>query len=208
MLDLHYCDSSLITHFNDFQVSEDLGNGHKITITTMNLRKGKFFQLKSKTNYRKFRENALKLYRSSNLWPAKYPKKDELNQFSNSLVEIIHKSLEDSCLNKKEFPYSVETQKLIKLKRMRRERKTPVGDHSFSLRTEINLLQKEIKLSTRRSVERRRTKVLESAGDKGKKGFWKAIKELTSENEPKQKTAEYPNLIYKDCNAVTDKEKS
>ena len=36
----------------------------------------------------------------------------------------------------------------------------------------------------------------------------KAIKKLTNEREPKQKTAEYPNLIYKDCMAVTDKEKS
>ena len=60
----------------------------------------------------------------------------------------------------------------------------------------------------RLSDERKRTKVLESACDKGNKGFWKAIKELTVENEHKQKTAEYPNLIYKNFMAVTDKEKS
>ena len=43
-----------------------------------------------------------------------------------------------------------------------------------------------------RSEDRKRAKVLENACDKGSKGFWKAIKELTNENEPKQKTAEYP----------------
>ena len=143
MLDLHFCDNSLLTHFNDFQVSENLGSDHKITITLMNLLEAKFFQLKSKINYRKFREIARKLYRSSNLWPAKYPKKDELNQFSSSLVKIIQKSLEDSCINNKEFLYSAETQKLIKLKwRRRRELKTAIGHHFISSRTETNYLQK------------------------------------------------------------------
>ena len=93
MLDLHFCDNSFLTLFNNFQVSEDLGSDHKNTINTMNLKKSK---LKSQINYRKFSKNARNLYRLSNLWPAKYPKKDELNQFSNSLVEIIQKSLEDS----------------------------------------------------------------------------------------------------------------
>ena len=167
------------------------------------------FSSKSKINYRKFRENARNLYRSSNHWPVKYPKKDELNYFRCSLVEIIHKSLDDSVINKKEFPNSVKTQKLIKLRRRRRrELKTAVGDHFFSLRTEINYLQKEIKRSMRRSEERKRAKVLESACDKGSKGFWKAIKELANENEPKQKTAEYTNRFYKNGIPVTDKEKS
>ena len=111
MLDLHSCDNSLLTYFSDFQVSEDLDMNKKNTFTTMNLRKVKFFKLKSKINYRKFRENAQSLYRSSNIWPAKYPKKDELNQFSSSLVEIVQKSLEDSCINKKEFPNKIEFSK-------------------------------------------------------------------------------------------------
>ena len=209
MLDLHFCDNSLFAHFNNFQVSEDLGSDHKVTITTLNLRKGEVFQLKSKINYRKFREQARKLHRSSNLWPVKYPKKNELNKFSTSLIELIRKSLEDSCIKKKELPYSVETQKLIKMRRKRRrELKIAVGDHYTSLRTEINYLQKEIKRSMMRSEDRKRAKVLESACDKGSKGFWKAIKELTNKNEPKQKTAEYPKLFYKDCVAVTDKDKS
>ena len=58
------------------------------------------------------------------------------------------------------------------------------------------------------SEDRKRAKVLESACDKGSKSFWKAIKELTNKNEPKQKTSEYPKLFYRDCVAVTDKEKS
>ena len=70
MLDLHFCDNSLFAHFNNFQVSEDLGSDHKVTITTLNLRKSEVFQLKSKINYRKFREHARKLHRSSNLWPS------------------------------------------------------------------------------------------------------------------------------------------
>ena len=49
---------------------------------------------------------------------------------------------------------------------------------------------------------------MESACDKGIKGFWKATKEITNKKDPKQKTAEYPNLIYKGIMAVTDKEKS
>ena len=62
----------------------------------------------------------------------------------------------------------------------------------------------------RRLDERKRTKVLESACDKSNKGFWKTKKELTNDDDPKQKTEEYPNPIYKDkdCMAVTDKEKS
>ena len=152
MLDLHFCDKTFFAHFNDFQVSEDIGSDHKVTITTLNLRKGEVFQLKSKINYRNFRQHARRLHRSSNLWPVMYPKKNELNQFSTSLIEIIHKSLEDSCINKKEFPYSVETQKLIKLKRKRRrELKIAVGDQYTSLRTETNYLQKEIKRSMMRS---------------------------------------------------------
>ena len=200
MLDLHFCDNSLFAHLNEFQVSEDLGSYHKVTITTLNLRKGEVFQLKSKINYRKFGEHARKLQRSSSLWHVKYPKKNELNQFSTSLIELIHKSLEDS---------RVETQKLIKMRRKRRnELKIAVGDHYTSLRTGINYLQKEIKRSMMQSEDRKRAKVLESACDKGSKGFWEAIKELTNKNEPKQKTAEYPKLFYKDCVAVTDKEKS
>ena len=49
---------------------------------------------------------------------------------------------------------------------------------------------------------------MKSACDKGSKGFWKAIKELTIKKEPKQKTAEHPNLFYKIGMAVTEKEKS
>ena len=59
-----------------------------------------------------------------------------------------------------------------------------------------------------RSEDRKRAKVLESACDKGRKGFWKALKELTNKNDPKQKTADYPKFFHKDCVAVTDKEKS
>ena len=93
-------------------------------------------------------------------------------------------------------------------RKRQRELKIAVGDHYTSLRTEINYLQKKLKRSMMRSEDRKIAKVLECACDKGSKGFWKAIKELTNKNEPKQKTAEYPKLFYKDCVVVTDKEKS
>ena len=67
-LDVHFCDISLFAHFNDFQVSEGLGSDHKVKLTTLNMRKGEVSQLKSKINYRNFREHARKLHRSSNLY--------------------------------------------------------------------------------------------------------------------------------------------
>ena len=44
MLDLHFCDNSVLAHFNDFQISEDVSSDHKVTVTKIfNLRKGEFF---------------------------------------------------------------------------------------------------------------------------------------------------------------------
>ena len=106
---------------NDFKVSKDLGNHHRITITTINLRKGLFLELRVKINYRKFKEKSQKSHRSSDLWPAQYPKLEVLNEFSSTFFELIHNSSEEPCVNKKkEFIYNFETQKLIKRKRRRR----------------------------------------------------------------------------------------
>ena len=157
------------------------------------------FELKPKIDLRIFKENTRKSYRSSILWPAQYPGKYDLNQFSSSLVELIHKSLEDSYVIKNKFPYSMETRKLIKLKRRkRRQLKKAFGEDFRSLRNEINYLQKEIKRSIRQSEERKRAKILERASDKGSKCFWRAIKELTNDHESKQKTGDYPNLNLKE----------
>ena len=122
MFDLHFCDITVFTNFGNFEVTEDLGSDHRTTITTFNLKINKTFELKSEIDFRQFRENARKSYRSSDLWPAQYPGKDELNEFSSNLVDIIHKSLEDSFFNKNKLPYSIETQKLIKLKRKKAKR--------------------------------------------------------------------------------------
>ena len=167
ILERHFCDNSLFAHFNDFKVSGDLGSDHKVTITTLELKKGEVFQLKTKINYTKFREHARKLHRSSNLWPVKYPKKWR-----------VPLQRWDAKIAKNE-------------EKRRRVLKIAVGDHFISLGTEINYLQKEIKRSVMRSENRKRAK----ACDKGSKGFWKAIKELTNKNAPKQKTAEYPKLF-------------
>ena len=116
--------------------------------------------------------------------------------------------LEDSYVIKNKFPYSIETRKLIKLKRRkRRQLKRAFGEDLRSLRTEKNYLQKEIKRSIKQSEERKRAKILERASDKGSKGFWRAIKKLTNDHESKQKTVDYPNLNYKESQAVTDQEK-
>ena len=48
-----------------------------------------------------------------------------------------------------------------------------------------------------RSEDRKRAKVLESACDKGSKGFWKAIKELTNKNEPDKKQQNIQNYSTK-----------
>ena len=162
MLDLHFCDSTVFTNFNNFEISEDLGSDHRTTITTLNLKISKMFELKSKIDLRIFKENTRKSYRSSILWPAQYPGKDYLNQFSSSLVELIHKSLEDFYVIKNKFPYSIETRKLIKLKRRKqRQLKSAFREDFRSLKTEINYLQKEIKRSIRQSEERKRAKISE-----------------------------------------------
>ena len=117
--------------------------------------------------------------------------------------------LEDSYVIKNKFPYSIEPRKLIKVKkRKRRHLKSAFGEDFRSLRTEINYLQKEIKQSIRQSEERKRAKILERASDKDSKVFWRAIKELTNDHEPKQKTGDDPNLSYKESQAVTYQEQS
>ena len=157
MLDLQFFDSTVFTNFSNFEVSEDLGSDHRTTITTFNLKINKIFELKLEIDFRQFRENARKSYRSSDLWPAQHPGKDELNEFSSNQVEIIHKSLENFYVNKNKLPYSIETQKLIKLKRKkRRELKVAVDDEFRSLKTEINNLQKEIRRSIRQSEEQKK----------------------------------------------------
>ena len=103
MLDLHFCDSTVFTNFSNFEVSEDLGSDQRTTITTFNLKINKIFESKSEIDFRQFRENARKSYRSSDLWTAQYPGKDELNEFSSNQVEIIHKSLEECYVNKTSF---------------------------------------------------------------------------------------------------------
>ena len=110
------------------------------------------FELKSKIDLRIFKESTRKSYRSSILWPEQYPGKNDPNQFSSSMVELIHKSLEDSYVIKNQFPYSIETRKFIKLKRRkRRQLKSAFGEDFRSLRAEINYIQKEIKRSIRQS---------------------------------------------------------
>ena len=52
MLDLHLCDSTVFTNFNNFEVSEDIGSDHRTTITTLNLKISKMFELKSNIDLR------------------------------------------------------------------------------------------------------------------------------------------------------------
>ena len=54
------------------------------------------------------------------------PKQNYIDQFGDSGVKLIHKSLKESFLNTKKFPYSLETQKLIKLKRKQEKNLKPL----------------------------------------------------------------------------------
>ena len=53
MLDLKFCNNSLLTYFNDFQVATDLGSDQKFTTTTMNPKKRQNFSTAIKNQVQK-----------------------------------------------------------------------------------------------------------------------------------------------------------
>ena len=67
-------------------------------------------------------------------------------------------------------------------------------------------MQREIRRAFKRSVERQNGKIIETAKHSGKKGFWKAIKTITSDKQ--QSSGSHLQITLEDKIAVTDHEKS
>ena len=142
------------------------------------------FDLKAKVDFKKFRKHAKVNYKNSCLYPPKYPNKGNLNETSHNIIEIIHKSIDQSYANRTNIQISPEIIKLIKQKKkIRRQLKRAKDDTFYRLRKEINFLQREIRRAFKRSIERQNRKLTETAKQAGIKGFWKAIKTITSDKQ-------------------------
>ena len=160
MLDLHFCSLSVLKHFDNFQVLEDFGSDHSATLTSLKLKLQVEFDLKSKVDFKKFRKQAKINYKNSCLYPPKYPNRDNLNETSRNIIEIIHKSIDQSYVNKTKIQFSPEVIKLIKQKKkIRRQLKRAKDDTFYRLRKEINFLQREIRRAFKRSIERQNRKL-------------------------------------------------
>ena len=202
MLDL--CSLLVLKHFDNFQVLEDFGSDHSATLTSLKLKLQLEFDLKSNVDFKKFRIYAKVIYKNSCLYPPKYPNKDNLNETSHNIIELIHKSIDQSYVNKLNLQISPEIIKLIKQK-IRRQLKRAKDDTFYRLRKEINFLQREIRTAFKRSIERQNRKLIGTAKQAGNKGFWKAIKTITSDKQ--QSSGSHLQKTFKDKNAITDHEK-
>ena len=152
MLDLHFADQSVFIFFDTFYVSDDFGSDHSSTITTLNIMTQIKFDLKGKTNFKKFNQIVRQEYENSVLYPPVYPKAEELNQLNELLVQIIQFPLQKLYIQQKRFPIGHETTKFTREKKKKRRelKRTNEEQHKF-LKKEINFLQREIKRSMKRS---------------------------------------------------------
>ena len=140
------------------------------------------------------------------MYPPEYPNKDNLNETSHNIFELIHKSIDQSYVNKTNLQISPEIIKLIKQKKkIRRQLKRATDDTFYRLRKEINFLQREIRRAFKRSIERQNRKLIETAKQAGNKGFWKAVKTITSDKQ--QSSGSHLQITFKDKIAITDHEK-
>ena len=181
MLNLHFCSLSVLKHFDNFQVLEDFGCDHSATLTSLKLNLQVKFDLKAIVDFKKFRKHAKINYKNSCLYPPKYPNKDNLNETSHNIIELTHKSIDQSYVNKINLQISPEIIKLIQQKKITRQLKRAKDDTFYRLRKEINFLQREIRRPFKCSIERQNRKLIETAKQAGNKGFWKAIKTITSD---------------------------
>ena len=99
MLDLYFCSLSVLKHFDNFQVLEDFGSDHSVTLTSLKLKLQVEFDLKAKVEFKKLRKHAKVNYKNSLLYPPKYPNKDNLKETSHNIIELIHKSIDQSYVN-------------------------------------------------------------------------------------------------------------
>ena len=201
MLDLHFADQSVFKFFDTINVFDDFGSDHSSTITTLNIVTQSKFDLKAKINFKKFNQIVRQEYKNSVLYPPVYPKAEELNQLNELLVQI---SLQKSYIQQKRFPFGHETTKLIreKKKKKRVEKKTKREQHKF-LKKEINVLQREIKRSMKRSEKIKQS----SAQNKGSKSFWRAVKALCGDSKKANETEKIVEVSYKQFRAKRDIEK-
>ena len=204
MLDLHFCSLSVFKYFDNFQVLEDFGSDHSATLTSLKLKIQTEFELKANVNFRK---HAKDNYINSCLPPPMYPNKYNLNEINHSLIDLIHKLIEQSYVKNTSHQISPEIISLIKQKKeIRRQLKCAKNDTFYRLRKEINFLQREIRSASKRSVERQNIKISETAKHSGNKGFWKAINTITSDKQ--QSSVSHSQITFKNKIAVTDHEKS
>ena len=80
-----------------------------------------------------------------------------------------------------------------------------MDDTFYRLRKEINFLQRETRRAFKHSIERQNRKLIETAKEAGNKGFWKAIKTITSDKQ--QSSGSHLQKMFKDRIAITDHEK-
>ena len=121
IIDLHFADQSVFKFFDTFYVSNDFGSDHSSTITTLNIMTQSKFDSKVKVNFKKFNQIVRQEYENSVLYPPVYPKREELDQLNELLVQIIQFSLQKSYIQQKRFPFGHETTKLNREKKKKEE---------------------------------------------------------------------------------------
>ena len=204
MLDLHFCSLSVFKYFDSFQVLEDFGR----ILTSLKLKIPTEINLQDEVNFQKFRRHAKVYYKHSCLYPPNpnYPNKDNRNEINHNLNDLIHKSIEQSYVNKTTNQISPEIINLIKQKKkIRWQLKSAKDDIFYRLRREINFLQREIRRAFKLSNERQSRVLIETAKKAGNKGFWKGIKTITSDKQ--KPSGSHLQIAFKDKIAVTNHEK-
>ena len=83
--------------------------------------------------------------------------------------------------------------------------KSAKDDTYHRLRREFNFLQREIRRATKHSNEKQNRKLIETAKQAGNKGFWKAVKTITSDKQ--QLSGSHLQINFEDKIAVNDLEK-
>ena len=177
MIDLPFCSLSVFKYFDNFQVLEDFGSDHSATLTSLKLKIQTEFDLQAKIIFRKFRKDANVNYKHSHLYSPNYPNKDNLNEINHNLIDLIHKSIEQSYVKNTNHQISPKIIELIKQKKKIRRQLKSAKDYTFyRLRREIKFLQRKIRRAFKRLNEIQNRKLIEAAKQAGNKGSGKQTK--------------------------------
>ena len=212
MIDLHFCDESLHKYFSDFEVLDDYGSDHKVTVSKLCLNPQLNFFISGRIDFNKFRINCTKHYRNSKLYPPEIPKLWQIDDQSTEIVKIIQNSIKEAEESKKIFTNSIDQniRELIRRrKKLRRQTNTETDEHVQSaLRKEVNYVGKQIQKQLGEAKEKKMTDMIERARTNNGKSFWKAVKELTKTGDSKSNqnvsVVEYDNFIAKTDKAKAD----